>query len=346
MKKAILLALCLLLLSGCSNNKSRFGEITEVYPAEDSGYTELLFRDSSSDAKIGLVITDETDIDALHIDKQKIRNGEFSAAKVMVERGKKLGKSSFDELIKLYEADNIHVVSILEEDQYTLSDGTMLDVWRSDSTEQDVWRLKDGTELLLVQEPVGPEHVSVMGTDASFDDLPLEAQERISEYYAERGLLYDLNAELEAVYTEWQEIEEKEFFSRRYVSQSISPVFANESIICFLTSVYGDGTGETRIGDIFNKETGEYIDVWDMFSVSEEEVRKRIFTHTRVKLDPKVIDAMQAALKPEYILFYRDFLEINFPSGTLPENRNYYNQIIDYDDILYMLNEWAIPPLN
>jgi len=346
MKKAILLALCLLLLSGCNNSKSRFGEITAVYPDGDSGYNELLFRDSSSDAKIGLVITDETDIDALYIDEQKIRNGEFSAARVMVERGKKLGKSSFDELVKLYEADNIHVVSILEGNQYTLSDGTMLDVWRSDSTEQDVWRLKDGTELLLVQDTVGPERVSVIGTDASFDALPMEAHERINKYYAERGLLYDLDAELETAYAEWQEIEDKELFSRRYVYQSISPVFENETVICFLTYAYGGSTRETRLGDIFNKETGECIDVWDMFSASEEEVRKRIFAHTRVKLEPEVIDAMQAALKPEYILFNSEFLEINFPTGTLPPNRNYRNQIIDYNDIIYMLNDWAIPPLN
>ena len=61
------------------------------------------------------------------------------------------------------------------------------------------YRLPNGPELLSVRRSSGPENVLVGGAEG-YADLPEAAQQRVSAYYQEQGLLYDTQAELERAY--------------------------------------------------------------------------------------------------------------------------------------------------
>ena len=52
---------------------------------------------------------------------------------------------------------------------------------------------------------------------------------------------------------------------------------------------------------------------------------------------------MQAALRPEYITFHSDRLDITFPRGTLPSQEHSAGWGLDYQELDGLLQPWAIP---
>ena len=200
--------------------------------------------------------------------------------------------------------------------------------------------------MISVQEPSGPDNVEVMGSE-SFDDLGKVAQSNILSYYSNKGLLYDVNIELEKAYSDYKNIENKSEFSSYLLLQDIAPTSSNKKIIYFLTSVMylidDSHVYEMRYGAAFNKETGKHISNWELFSCSEVKVKQAILDIAGIT-DIVLRAEMEAAFKPEHIILFTDNFEVSFPAGTLSSHENSYILGLDCDnDLSKILNELAMP---
>ncbi len=225
-------------------------------------------------------------------------------------------------------------------------DGEFVNLWKTNRTEQDIYKLSDGTSLLRVNEQSGPANVYVGGIE-SFDNLSENAQNTVSTFYEEQGLLYNLQSELEKAYSEYLNCKSNgNTFNDLFISQDISPTASNDSIMCFLTSVTlpisGQMYQEIRLGAVFDRQTGEVQNTWDLFSLPENEIRKKLLKLSQIT-DIELLIEMENALKPEYIILFPDTLEITFPRGTLPSQEYSCILGIDYDDLDGVIQTWAIP---
>ncbi len=235
----------------------------------------------------------------------------------------------------------------LPEISLNLSDGTNVDIIKNSGSTS--YLLSDGTELLRVKNPSGPDNVIAGGTD-NFNDLSETAQASVLAYYSRQGLLYDVNEVLEQAYADYQHTENKDEFTSYMLSQEISPSASNERILYFITSVYfpidSQNGQEVCLGAAFDRETGNHINNWELFSCSEEEAKQTLLDIAQIQNSP-LREEMEAAFSPEYLTFFADNLEISFPAGTLPNQENCYILGLDYDKKLCrILNDWAIPKQN
>lgn len=226
------------------------------------------------------------------------------------------------------------------------SDGEYVNLWKTNRIEQDIYKLSDGTSLLRINEQSGPANVYVSGIE-SFDDLGENAQNTVRTFYEEQGLLYNLQSELKKVYSEYLNCKSNgNTFNDFFISQDISPTASNDSIMCFLTSVTlpisGQMCQEIRLGAVFDRQTGEVQNSWDLFSLPENETRKKLLKLSRIR-DIELLTEMENALKPEYIILFPNTLEITFPRGTLPSQECSCSIGIDYDDLHGVIQTWAIP---
>ncbi|WP_018305859.1 hypothetical protein [Desulfitobacterium hafniense] len=236
--------------------------------------------------------------------------------------------------------------AMVEEKVMTFSDGESVNLWRRGPFGHAAYKLSNETTLLLVQDPAGPANVYVGGVE-SLDDLSESAQRAVCAFYEEQGLLYNVQSELENAYAEYLACQDKgTLFREHYISQDIAPVASNDSIICFLTSVIlpvnGQMAQEVHLGAVFSRETGEVLNNWELFSLPEEEARRRLLDAFNIG-DPALRKEMQAALKPEYIILFPDNLDVTFPRGTLPSQEDSYTIGISYDELQGVIQSWAIP---
>lgn len=242
--------------------------------------------------------------------------------------------------------------TIVEEKAVTFEDGEYVNLWRSDFGGCDVYKLADGETLLTVQDTISPDNVFV-GSLESLSDLNETAQKAIIAYYEKQGLLYDVHTELEEAYSHYLKSKaNNEQFYDFLISQDIVPVSSNNIMICFLTSVVlpiGDlgmrNGQEIRLGAIFNKETGEPHNIWDLFYSHKEEAVSQLLQASQIT-DKQLILEMSKAIKPEYFILFPDNLEISFPQGSLPSQEHLYLLSIDYEDLDGVIHNWAIPDTN
>ena len=223
-------------------------------------------------------------------------------------------------------ADYVRVNSYLSGEK-TLSDGTGVEVWKN--TFDTSYRLPDGTLLLLERDPSGPDNVTVGGTE-NFDDLGPAAQEEILGYYDGQGLLYDLDALLEEAYGVYQE--DPDSFEGGMVEQRTHPTASGEEVVYYLTSVslpaawdndYGFIQYEIRTGQAFDRETGEKLEGWSLFTCSPEEAVEAILDAAGVE-DPTERADLAAYLEPEDLIFFSDNLEFNVPPSTFAWQKEGY----------------------
>ncbi len=207
------------------------------------------------------------------------------------------------------------------------------------------YRLADGTELLRVLAPSGPDRVSVAGIEG-FDDLSEAAKPRVLAFYEEQGLLYDTQATLERAYRDYRSQGADQAFDSYTLGQEIAPTASSGRVMYFLTSVMLpiDGTymEERRLGAAFDRETGEVLPVWDLFTCSREEVLPTLLDRAGAT-DPVRRREMEAAFRPECLVFFPDHLEISFPQGAMPSEEYAYILGPDYDDLDDVLHDWAVP---
>ena len=235
---------------------------------------------------------------------------------------------------------------LMQEDACILADGTAVDIWQLEPlfTDRQYYRLKDGTDLLVVEDT--PSLRNVSAGYLTLTDLNEAAQTAICRYYEELGLLYDTSATLERAYGEYRAcMESGEVFSGYHLAQHNVPYSFGERVVCILTSVEEPVSGivatETRLYTYFDRETGESVSPWDLFTVPEQEVRQHLVSFFAA--DAQTSAHMLAALKPEYIGLYDDCVEIFFPAGSLPNEEYATGASIDYARLDGILHDWAVP---
>ena len=235
---------------------------------------------------------------------------------------------------------------LAEENALVLSDGTAVDRWQKGYSGYDFYKLKDGTELLREEHPSGPENVYVGGRE-SFDDLPEATAKAISAYYEDLGLLYDLETEVEGAYQEYLTCQtEKTEFSSRLLEQSTSLCASNERVGYFLTSVIlplgGQYAMEYQVGAAFDRETGEVIPVWDLFTLPEEDVKALIVEKFAPRSKAEEAEMLEK-LTADYLVFQPGALTVSFPYGVLATEL--YTSVvgIDYGELTGVLHDWAVP---
>lgn len=236
--------------------------------------------------------------------------------------------------------------TMVKENITTYSDGEHIDQWQLDHSKVDFYKLSDETELLIVDNRLGPANCFVSGQE-SFHDLSKKAQTTVQTFYDEQGLLYDLPLELEKAYEYYLTCKDSEIkFHSYHVEQSTSPTASNDNIMCFITTVMlpirSQVYDEIRLGAVFSKETGEYINSWDLFSLPKEDVISELLIVAQIE-DKNLLEEMKLAFKPEYIVLFPDNLSISFPQGSLPSQEHGYIFGIEYDELEKILYSWAIP---
>ena len=252
-----------------------------------------------------------------------------------------------DARITAYEARQIRIAGQLVRGAATLQDGTPADLLEDRVWPGHTWQLADGTELLRVNVPYGPEYSAVGGIDG-WDTLSEAAQEQVLAFYRQRGLLYDEQEQLEAVYALYRQLGAD--FRSGLVEQGVSPAASNERVLYFLTTVMlptgrenGNEGYELRLCDAFDRETGAHIDTWDLFAAPKETVIQTLLDAGGITGQPLRAD-MEAALWDGHILFFPDSLSVEFPPGTLPSEPYTFGFGMDYTPALRaLLQEWAVP---
>lgn len=249
--------------------------------------------------------------------------------------------------------DSIHVGTepdeepvLVERDAAVMPDGQTVSRWRWAHRFADQWKLEDGTPLLDINDMAGPENTAVGGVE-SFQDLNEAAQEAVRGYYERQGLLYDVQAELEKAYAEYQECAASgEVYYARMVAQDITPSAFNDRIACFLTTVTlplgGQMIDEMQLGAVFDRETGEPIDKWELFALPPEEAFGCILDAAGIR-DTQLRAEMQAAVRAEQIVLFPDYLSVTFPQGTLPSQSVGYHLSAKYTDLKGVIQERAVP---
>ena len=237
----------------------------------------------------------------------------------------------------------MYLTGFLRPDAAALADGTKLDIWQYVGS--TAYTAKDGTELLKVEEPVGPADAHYSGL--SLSDLGEAAQENITAWFEARGVLYDEQAELERAYTAWSGAEDASDFQTWGLSQRIVPTALSEGVAYFLTTVerpVGNFVMEQqRIGSAFDRETGEYIEAWELFTCPPDEAVRRILDLSELT-EPEQRAEMEAAFEPECLTFFDDRLEVSFDRGVLPSCESGFTLVLDLDeDVLPLLQPWAVP---
>ena len=179
----------------------------------------------------------------------------------------------------------------------------------------------------------------------SLDSLPEEAQQNVIAYYDAQGLFYDEFQTLQDAYDAYCTWDK---FYAFYLSQEIIPTASSDDVIYFLTDFMSDrgyeGTEELRLGAAFDKKTGEFIPVTELFTCKPEELLPKLIEISGLD-DAALIEEMEQSFIPEYVVFLPDYLEITFPESALPAYGVSSAMAIDLmdEELLKLLQPWAVP---
>lgn len=352
---ALLLAALLALgLTACQDEKSVSGTLAEVQTDGEGNLSALVLEQDGK--RTGVLLAKGTSFwpmgegswsgeEALAAFRKDLQPGnEFRAW--CYSRKEKL-ETAEGEAIPAYWAQSVSIEGILERNALTLRDGTAIDSLERDGRGSRTYRLPDGTELLRVDKPFGPENCYVGGVE-SFDDLSQAAQEKVRAYYQDRCPLYDEAEELEKSYAAYQELGEE--FEGGWVRQDTAPCASNERVMYFVTSLtlpqeHGKRLCyELQFGAAFDRETGEKLSNWDLFAVPEAEVRRRLPELCGWVDDPALREAMGEALEEDWIVFTPESVSVEFPPGSLPGEENGYMISLEYQNAPEgFFQPWAVP---
>ena len=141
-----------------------------------------------------------------------------------------------------------------------------------------------------------------MAGQKSCNDLSETARKKVSAYFQERGLLYDVEEELEKSYANYRDRNPNKPVPS--VGQDITAQASSDRVIYFLTAVdtpiHGDGTAtmeQLRLSDAFDQETGERIDM-----PTEAEARQRIAEKFEADMEERGCDVVVHEVSLEYVL--------------------------------------------
>lgn len=339
---------------GYSNDNGRLtelsGEVVEWSTDGDATLSSFVVQTEEGD-RFGVLMTGQTVVlpsDTLSAEDFLRQPPEGVVVSAFSQKGPQTLKAQDGKTLVAYPVYQVAIVGQAVQNVFTLSDGTEIDLIQYGGAlfASNIYRLRDGKQLLRELPPSGPENVAVGGV-AGFDDLPPAAQEAVSAYYDRRGLLYNVKQQVEAAYQAYRTDPDSPPF---HVEQSISPSAASSGVLYFLTSVTmpgGNGSGkELRLGDAFDRETGARLPPLTLFSLPPEQVPEALVSLSKPENDT-LHGEMLAAFRPEYLVFFPEHLELNFPRGTLPSQEYDYIAALDYTpQLTALLQSWAIPQDN
>ncbi len=243
---------------------------------------------------------------------------------------------------KTYLADQIILLSALEPDAYTLPDGTKLDLRRHDN--RIIYHAKDCTAILTETPPLSPDRIHVDG-QISLVELEVQAQQQILHWYETRGLLYDLDAEVQSAYDAYMTCENKAEFQNHLVGQEVYPSANNEELVWFNTIVTtpmnGQNVTEQHSSAAFRRNTGKYVPLEDLFSCPSDEIGNRVLDAAGAAVG--ALEDEKLAFQLEYIVFDAGALEVWFPADSLPDSEYASIVAVDYENLAGILHPWAIP---
>ena len=248
------------------------------------------------------------------------------------------------EKIPAYPAHLVEIDAYQMPDLMTLNDGTQVEVWQGHRGV--LYALHDGPELLDVRTPTGPDGTYAWGVD-TFRHLPQEAQDNISAYYQQQGLMYDTQVELERAYQEYRQWENSSPFPTQILRQEITPTASAPNVIYFTTTVdrYIDGgvlSTEARCG-AFYKDTGEPIALEDLFLCTPDTLIQTILDNSLIT-DSTQKQEMMEAFRLESLTFQRERLAIYYPDGSLSSEDAACSYSFAYDDaVTWLMQPWAVP---
>ena len=347
---ALLAALCLcLLLTACGGKDRISGEVVDIHPSPEA--TALILQ-TGDDKRIAVFLDADTYVFGMdEIDGEAYKASPYTGVGIQFSpKDRSASLTAADgKRLKAYHADRyIGITGYLVRDAATLSDGTLLDAWKT-SMFGTTYRLQDGTELLREDAPSGPENHYVMDLE-SFDDLSEAAKPAVRQYYEEQGALYDLQAGLEKAYSEY--LPDPENFSIHYISQDTSPSASSQRVMYFNTNVTlpvsGDICQNYSLCAAFDRSTGENIPLADLFTCPEAKIAQNLLELAEkdgsAPNEPEAKREMLTAFRMEYLSFWSDYVMLSFPAGTLPSQEYTCLVSVDYTAGLSdILQPWAIP---
>lgn len=345
----IMIILSVFLFLACNKREADLrvsGNVSEFIFDEDDQVSGVIVQ--WEDKEIGVKITEDTYI-YTWFDESLVEDFQAGRIKdIVISVDHKETPMSMEikdgEQIAAYEAKQIHIRGYKDTESYILMDGTLVDVWHH--TDATLYKFENDVTLLNVADPLGPEGIYV--TDAeSLEDLSENAQAKVIEYYQNRGLLYNEFEILEKAYQEYLESDKKSEFRTWMIRQETFPTASNDQTIYFMTTVViptEDSFGyEKRMGEAFNKETGEYISNLELFSCKQEDVLRNLLIISGDS-DPELLKKLEQVFDPQSMILFPNALELSFQQS---ESGNYeYMHLIgfDYDEkLLEILHPWAVP---
>lgn len=234
---------------------------------------------------------------------------------------------------------------LVHEAAYTLSDGTTVDHWQGEIFQEAIYKTSEGWELLRIPVRVDIANVYVADMD-SFADLNKTAQASIRAYYDENWPELDVQTLLEDA---WQDCNsenpERGMFSAHYAAQNIFPSACNETIMCFTIETTISGSDNVaqmnRVSTIFNRQTGEVIEIWELFTVDQATAKDTIAQ--TLAWDGALFDEVRAGLDRENVIrLEQGSLECCFPQGSLDWTGYDHYMYLELEDLAEIMHPWAI----
>ena len=371
--------LIILLLSACSKteNTKIEGEIVDV-TLDVENKLDSFVVETEDKKQISFLMTEDTRVTTWleDITNEEFLAGDFTSVKVSVEvEGKeRLIEKTDGTRIEGYAANTIDLIGCLLEEQVILSNGTELAVWVGMFSK--VYLLPDGTVLLEESIPTGPKNDTEVGSN-SFQNLNINAQAKILEFYKKQGLLYDVKTELEDAYKQYCQHKDDGMFQSYHLEQETFSTASSEKIIYYNTTAnhHLDCAYYYEVNRSvgFNKETGESVELWDLFQCSKEQAQEKMLELAGIE-DQAIREEIKEVFDEAILIFDAEGVYIKFPydslsgegyaraveqgylSGcsviytaapteTLAENypMSYTIEILYNDGMEDLLKEWAIP---
>lgn len=266
-----------------------------------------------------------------------------------------------------------------------MEDGQPVYLWE-DIFGYESYRLEDGTVLLDIRMVSWPWNSMVAGLKG-YEGMSGQAQQKVRAYYEGKGELFDRQECLKMAYADYRQCREEAVkpgdsaFRTHPLWQESYPTYETARFTAFCTTLtlpkdgrYDGTMAEARYPALFDRETGERMDSYALFTLPKEEIAAALFDRGgdgyAVYVEPesieiagagerqsaqdrgKAVKSVQEAvrsqkeafirqLRPEYLCWGAQSLEICFPpdvSDTLG-----WTLGIPYADLEDILQPWALP---
>lgn len=273
----------------------------------------------------------------------------LSAALMLLTAGILIGCGNSD---KTEEVHSFAVWEKTDEDAYTFADGVKAVKWKNEkeNTQQYRYRLEDGTDLLQTTCVLSPEEENDSEL-SGFDGLEDEAKEKVRDYYQKQGVVYDLEQQLEDAYADYLAcVDSREHFTCHEVSQDVTESAENGTCMVILTAVttpkklhFDGGTTCNYQTAIFDRKSGETIDIWDLFTKPQAETKEELAKICSVEDTTVSEQDVGPVMDQSQILLFQDYLEVWFPYGTWERQEFDKGFGFEYEKIEGLLYDWAVP---